>query len=163
MLSLPATEHAHHELLRPHIDALAALADEVSGEPPAVFAQRFEDAYAFAGTQLLPHIHQAEAVLYPQLERLMQNHHSMTPMRHEHLQIARLIEAMGRYRADVAAGHLGVAETTTLRRTLFRLFALLKVHLAEEEHYTKVLEHNLSPEEQSVLARAMEHAMSEPL
>ena len=48
-----------------------------------------------------------------------------------------------------------------LRRVLYRMYALLKVHLAEEDAYLGVLEHNLSPEEEDELARSMAHAMAD--
>jgi hypothetical protein len=50
-----------------------------------------------------------------------------------------------------------------LRRVLYRLYALLEVHLAEEELYLGVLEHNLSDEEKDVLAGAIDHACSTPV
>jgi hypothetical protein len=42
------------------------------------------------------------------------------------------------------------------------MHALLKTHLAEEEAYLAVLEHNLSPAEEEQLAQAMAHATAEP-
>jgi hypothetical protein len=50
-----------------------------------------------------------------------------------------------------------------LRRALYRLHSLLKVHLAEEELYLEVLERRLSDEEKDVLARSLDHAMAEGL
>jgi Mn-dependent DtxR family transcriptional regulator len=40
---------------------------------------------------------------------------------------------------------------------------MLRVHLAEEELYLRVLDHNLSEAEKDELARGIEHAMAEPL
>jgi hypothetical protein len=42
------------------------------------------------------------------------------------------------------------------------MFAMLKIHLGEEEAYLNVLGGNLSDEEQQALARAMDHAMADP-
>jgi hemerythrin-like domain-containing protein len=139
MLSLPNTAHEHHGQIVPHVDRLAVL------------------------DQLIPHMERAEATLYPVLERLMQNRHSMTPMRREHEQMRRLIEDLGRMRERLATGHVGRAEEMGLRRILYRLFSMIKVHLAEEELYLGVLDHNLSAEEQDALARDMEHAIAEPI
>jgi hypothetical protein len=50
-----------------------------------------------------------------------------------------------------------------LRRALYRLHALLKIHLAEEELYLGVLDRNLTPEEKDRLARGIDHAMAAPL
>ncbi len=163
MLSLPATQHEHHAVIMPHVDALPTLAEMVAEGSTAAYRDRFEAEYQFIVGQLLPHVEKIEEAIYPELERLMQNRHSMAPMRHEHEQVHRLVGSLGRYRTDVAKGRLGSAEATGLRRALFRLYAIIKVHLAEEEHYLTVLERNLSPEERSALAHAMDHAMSEPI
>jgi hypothetical protein len=110
-------------------------------------------------TQLVPHMEQAEAMLYPQLERLMQNRHSMTPMRREHELMRRLIAEMG-----LAADRpFGFGEQMRLRRLLFRMFGLIRSHLAEEEAYIDELRGNLSSAEADALALGLAHAMSEPL
>ena len=163
MLSLPATEHEHHARIMPHLDALPTLADAIAEGSTDAYRAQFEDEYHFITEQLVPHVERIEETIYPQLERLMQNRHSMVPMRHEHQQLHRLIGALGKYRADVLGGNLGSAEVTGLRRTFYRLYAILKVHLAEEEHYISVLERNLSAEERSALAAAMDHAMAQPV
>lgn len=163
MESLPATQHEHHERLLPHVDALPRLGEMVAEGSTEAYRDRFEEEYTFIVEQLVPHFERIEETIYPELERLMQNRHSMGPMRHEHQEVHRLIGSLGRYRGDVAAGRLAAAEATSLRRTLYRLYAILKVHLAEEEHYLTVLERNLSPEEQSALAKAMDHAMAHPM
>ena len=49
-------------------------------------------------------------------------------------------------------------EGLALRRALYRLHALLKVHLAEEEQYLAVLDRSLTDAEKDVLARHLEHA-----
>lgn len=163
MRSLPETSQHHHELLIPHVDALPGLAEVVDTVRPEAFATRFETEVRFLVEQMLPHIDAVETGLYPELERLMQNRHSMLPMRHEHRELRRLIGSLRTYLPDVAAGPLDAARAIGLRRTLYRLHAILKVHLAEEEHYLAVLEHNLSPEERDALARSLDHAMAEPI
>ncbi len=163
MLSLPATEHEHHALIMPHVDRLPAIAEMVTEGAPEAYRAAFEEEYRFIVGQLLPHLEKIEETLYPELERLMQNRHSMVPMRHEHQQVHRLVGSLGKYRTDLAAGRLGAAEAIGLRRVLFRLYAILKVHFAEEEHHLNVLEGNLSREERSALAHEMDHAMAEPL
>ena len=87
----------------------------------------------------------------------------MAPMRREHADLRRLIESMGQYHEMVTAGTLGPAEAMGLRRALYRLHAMLRVHLAEEELYLRVLNRHLSEEEKDELARGIEHAVAEPL
>ncbi len=161
--SLPETSERHDALMMRHVDALPALAETIDTVRPEAFAARFAQEVRWLTEQMQPHIEAVESSLYPQLERLMQNRHSMLPMRHEHGELRRMIASLGTY-CDVALGTgLAEAEQVGLRRALYRLHAILKVHLAEEADYRDVLERNLSPEERDALARSLDHAMIEPV
>jgi hemerythrin-like domain-containing protein len=105
----------------------------------------------------VPHMEQAEATIYPQLERLLQNRHSMTPMRREHAQLRQMIDELGEKRWSL----VGLEGQLRLRRTLYRMFATFKIHLAEEEAYLDVLRSNLSEAEIEQLARGLAHATAE--
>jgi hypothetical protein len=154
----------HHERLATMLDGLPALADMLDERPrPARFEERFGTVYQSVTGTLLPHIERVEGSLYPELDRLMQNRHSMTQMRGEHDDIRGLVDRLGTFGEAIEADALGPAGTVGLRRVLYRLYALLKVHLAEEEEYLRVLEHNLSEDEQAELVRGLEHAVAEPL
>jgi hemerythrin-like domain-containing protein len=163
MRSLPETAHEHHEQIVPHVDRLPELAEMIGRVPPDVFAVRFEQECRFLLGQLAPHMEAIESTLYVRLEQLMGGRHSMAPMRLEHDQLRVLFQSLGRYSDIVAAGTLSPADEIGLRRVLYRLFAMLKVHLAEEELYLGVLERNLSAEEKDELARGMDHAVTEPI
>jgi len=163
MLSLPKTTHDHHETIRSHVARLPHLAEMIGGASTAEFSASFEGEYAFISEQLVPHMATIERALYGELERLMGRRHSMTPMRQEHATLRRLVDLLGEYRPRVAAGALTAADSMGLRRVLYRLYSILQVHLAEEELYLQVLEHNLSDEEKDVLAGAIDHACSEPV
>jgi hemerythrin-like domain-containing protein len=88
----------------------------------------------------------------------MQNRHSMAPMRREHDELRRLIESIGAYVERVEAGQLKVADAMSLRRLLIQLYALVKTHIAEEAEYLRVLEGNLSAEEQDAIVAGLTHA-----
>jgi hemerythrin-like domain-containing protein len=100
----------------------------------------------------------AERTLYPELERMLQNRHSMTPMRREHDEIRKLVAEVVRLQKRLEAGPLHTGETVALRRVIFRLYAMLKVHLAEEQLYLRIIEHEVSPEVAEKLAAAMDHS-----
>ena len=74
-----------------------------------------------------------------------------------------LIEELGGYRQHAERCSWDTTEGLALRRALYRLHSILKVHLAEEELYLAVLDRNLSDEEKDLLARGIYHAMAEPL
>jgi Hemerythrin HHE cation binding domain len=153
MHALPIAGRLHHAELSEIIDALPALANELDAPQPGL-SVRLVDAYDRIADQVIPHMEQAETTLYPQLERLMQNRHSMTPMRREHAQARLMIDELG----ALAGRDLTLANRLRLRRILYRLYATLKIHLGDEEAYLGVLDHNLSPAEQDELVLAMEHA-----
>jgi len=164
MASLPTTNHEHHDIIDAQLDKLPGLA-EMLGEKPLSdeFRRSFAELIVFIHDSLVPHMNVVEASVYPELERLMQNRHSMVPMRREHEELSGLLSALDDYRAGVEADELGQSGEMGLRRVLYRLYALAKVHLAEEDEYLGVLEHNLSEGEQDVVAASLEHAVTQPL
>jgi hypothetical protein len=135
--SLRTTSEEHHALLVPHVDKLLTLA--------------------------VPHMEAIEHALYDRLEQVMGGRHSMSPMREEHRAVGHLVEELGRYRRHVDGCTWSAIEGMALRRALYRLHALLKVHLAEEELYLGVLDRNLTDEEKDLLARSLDHAQRQPL
>lgn len=163
MSTLSQASHEHHSRLMPHVDRLAQLAEQLGESVPAGFAAACEAEHHFITAQLLPHIEAIELTLYGELDRLMAGRHSMAPMRREHAELRRLIDSMGQYHDLVIRGDLGQAEAIGLRRALYRLHAILRVHLAEEELYLRVLDRNLSADEIDQLARGIEHANAEPI
>ena len=163
MLSLRSTSQDHHARLVPHVDRLLVLAEMIGRVDCSAIHDVFEEEYGFVVGQLVPHIEAIEKALYPQLERLMDQRHSMAPMRQEHVVMRELIEELGRYRGHVAGCSWDTVEGLALRRALYRLHSILKVHLAEEELYLGVLDQNLSEDEKETLARGIDHAMTEPL
>ena len=163
MRSLPATSHEHHELIEPHVDRLPELAEMIGRVTPQAFSQSFQEECSFIIGRLVPHMEAIETTLYARLEEVMEGRHSMAPMRREHAQLRGLFGSLCEYGELVADERLGEGDQIGLRRVLYRLYAMLKVHLAEEELYLGVLDRNLSPEEKDALARGIDHAGAEPL
>jgi hypothetical protein len=162
-LTLRATSQDHHARLTPHVDRLLVLAEMVGTVDCSAIHAMFEEEYAFIVGQLIPHMQAIEGTLYGRLEQLMEGRHSMAPMREEHEAMAGLVVELGRYRAHVDGCRWNVVEGMALRRALYRLHSILKVHLAEEELYLGVLDRQLSDEEKDRLALGIDHAMAEPL
>lgn len=163
MLSLRLTSEEHHARLLPHVDRLLDLADMVGHVDCEATHALFEEEYAFIVGQLVPHMDTIERTLYDRLEQLMGRRHSMAPMRQEHEAMRHLVEELSRYRRHVDGCRWTAVEGLGLRRALYRLHAILKVHLAEEELYLGVLDQNLTDAEKDRLARGLDHAMAEPL
>jgi hemerythrin-like domain-containing protein len=156
--SLPQVSLDHHERLTHHLDAMTAVGDMVGSAPIAELRPRLDEIAAFLNGLLLPHMEAAENTLYRELERMLQNRHSMTPMRREHDEIRQLVAKLTRLQLQLGAGPLNTGDMVALRRVIFRLYAMLKVHLAEEQLYLGVIEHGVSAESAERLAAAMDHS-----
>jgi hemerythrin-like domain-containing protein len=156
--SLPQVAHEHHDRLTHHLDAMTSVGDLVGGTSVADLRPRIDETAAFLTDLLVPHMEAAERTLYPELERLLQNRHSMTPMRREHDEIRQLVAGFVRLQQKLDAGPLQTSETVALRRVIFRLYAILKVHLAEEQLYLGIIQKGVSPDGADALAAAMEHS-----
>lgn len=156
--TLPSVNQEHHSRLSRHVDEMPAVGDQIGHLPAADLARRMDETCGFLPDLLIPHMEAAERTLYPELERMLQNRHSMTPMRREHTEIRTLIAELDARRATLRGGKLSVGDAVELRRLVFRLYAMLKVHLAEEQLYLDIVERDASGDAAAALATAMEHA-----
>jgi len=156
--SLPRVAHEHHDRLMHYVGTMTTVGDQLGTASVAELRPRVDDLAAFLNGLLLPHMEAAERTLYPELERMLQNRHSMTPMRREHDEIRKLVAELVRLQQRLDAGPLHTGETVALRRVVFRLYAMLKVHLAEEELYLGIIEHGVSAESAEKLAAALDHS-----
>ena len=157
MQSLPQVTHEHHERLLSHVDRMPAIADLLlTAKADDVRASLVEMGGFLTGT-LLPHIDAAERTLYPELERMFQNRHSMAPMRREHDEVRRLVGEFVRMGDELGTGQVTIGRTLAIRRVMFQLFALLKIHLAEEDAYLRIIDHGVTTDVADMLAAAMEH------
>jgi hypothetical protein len=155
--TLPRVAHEHHERLMRHVDQMPALGDLIGSAPLAELRPHLDEAATFLTGLLLPHMEAAEHTLYPELERMLQNRHSMAPMRREHTEIRQLVDELVLVRKHLDKDQLATGEAVALRRVIFRLYGLLKVHLAEELLYVGIIEHGVSADAAEALAAAMKH------
>jgi hemerythrin-like domain-containing protein len=155
--TLPKVSQEHHARLVQHIDRMPAVGDLIGGLTAAELEPHVSEVNRFLTGLFIPHMEATEATLYPELERLLQNRHSMTPMRREHAEIRALVEEFGRQAAELKTGRLTTGQAVALRRSLFRLYALLKIHVAEEQLYQTIIEHGVADAPAELLAAAMAH------
>lgn len=150
--------HRHHEPLMRDVDRIPATADLIGVAPPAQIRVALEQICSFLNGSLVPYMEAAEQAFYPELERLLQNRHSTAPLRREHAEIRRRIRVLDEIREKAAARPLGMTQQVSLRRALFGLYALLKVHLAEEYLYAEIVEHGATDEQEAALAATLDRA-----
>jgi len=155
--SLPRVAHEHHERLIRHVNEMPAVGAMILAAPIEELHPRLTELSEFLNGLLLPHLEAAEATIYPELERMLQNRHSMTPMRREHAEIRRLVAEFTRLEKAVGDRRPTVGKGVALRRVLFTLYALLEIHLVEEELYVPIVNHGVTEEAAEVLAAALKH------
>jgi hypothetical protein len=157
--TLPQAAHQHHERLLERVNRIPEMADALLTEKPEEALKHIAETRQFLTGTLLPHMEAAERALYPQLERMFQNRHSMAPMRREHDRIRQLVGEFGTL-VDKDAGHVSLGRTLALRRVLFQLYALLKVHLGEEEAYLRIVERGVTDDVADAVTAALEHPVA---
>ena len=155
--TLPQVGHEHHERLLQHVNQLPEIADRLLTAPADELRTEVDGIAGFLTGTLVPHVDAAEKTLYPELERMYQNRHSMSPMRREHVEVRRLVGEFAKLTAQIDAGHTSLCRTLAVRRVLFQIYALLKIHLAEEEVYLRIVIHGVGTDVAEALAAALDH------
>jgi hypothetical protein len=161
--TLTDTSHEHHGRIKEHVDRLPGIADLIGRTDEAALRAAFLPEAEFITGRLVRHMNAVETTFYGPLERLMVGRHSMAPMRHEHEELLRLVDALGDYAATLRDGSLAEDDQIGLRRALYRLHGIVNVHLAEEELYLGVLERNLTEAEKDEVVRMLVRACEQPL
>ncbi len=158
--SLPQAAHEHHERILAHVNRMPEMADLLLSAGADEVRARVVATSEFLNGTLLPHVDAAERSVYPELERMFQNRHSMRPMRDEHDRVRALVAEYDALSADLRAGRVTLGRSLALRRVIFSLYALLKVHLAEEEAYLRIVERGGGSEASEAIAVALEHPIA---
>ena len=145
----------HRELL-PQIERLRALADSIGDSPPVTLQRDLDHVYEFLTHHLIPHAQAEEAVLYPAIGKILGTPQATATMSRDHVEVSRLTEQLKHLRSQALAANLATAQITDLRRLLYGLYALVKVHFAkEEELYLPLLDAHLGETEMQQLLHEM--------
>jgi iron-sulfur cluster repair protein YtfE (RIC family) len=112
--------------------------------------------------QLIPHAQAEEQVLYPTVGRLLRTLEVTDTMSRDHLEVIQLTEELETLRLHLFYAPLTESDEQALRRVLYGLYAIIKLHLAkEEEIYLPILEAHLHDEEMDRMIEAMERTVNE--
>ncbi|OGO26273.1 MAG: hypothetical protein A2136_09450 [Chloroflexi bacterium RBG_16_54_11] len=162
MTSITQPLRDEHKELYPHIESLRTAGDVVSEElTPTAYAS-VDEAYNFLTHHLIPHALAEDKALYPVVQKVMGAVKATATMSRDHVEVGRLTEELGSLRIQTAPGTINPDQVRSLRRVLYGLFTLVKVHFAkEEEIYLPLLDANLSVDEAKAMFEAMEAAAHE--
>lgn len=162
MATLTQPLRDEHKELYPHIESLRLAGDAIGETLPSIAHQRIDEAYAFLAHHLLPHAQAEEKALYPVVQKVMGTPVGTATMSRDHKEVERLTAQLASLRDQVQGPTISVEQAHDLRRLLYGLYTLVKVHFAkEEEVYLPLLDSHLKPEEAKEMFSAMEHAAHE--
>jgi iron-sulfur cluster repair protein YtfE (RIC family) len=144
------------------IETLRTVADSIGSAPLEAVREGTREACTFLMHHLIPHAQAEEQVLYPTIGRLLRAPEAPATMSRDHLEVIRLTEELEELRLRLFYTPLSESDEKALRRVLYGLYAIIKVHLAkEEEIYLPILEARLPPEEAHRMFEAMERTVNE--
>jgi soluble P-type ATPase len=122
-----------HRKFIPGLRRLRQLADQLDIYPLATARTELEGVRSFLVDEVLPHNEAEDATLYPAVARLIGGHDPTGPMSREHTEIAHLVNLYSRTLDDVPPDGPDNEDVRELRRMLYGLNAILKLHLTQEE------------------------------
>lgn len=146
-----------HKELYPYVEIIRQAADAVNESLTTLAHDRIEQAYQFLTDRLYPHSQAEEKVLYPLVQKIMGSEHSTATMVRDHLEVSRLTAELGTLRVHRSQLSITSIQAQALRRILYGLYALLKLHFAkEEEIYLPLLDEKLTDDEAKTLFEKMD-------
>jgi heavy metal translocating P-type ATPase len=130
---LPAGMGDGHRELLPVVDRVRRVADRLGDVPPAQARAELEDLRRLLAERLLPHEAADDADLYPAVARVIGGADPTAPMSRAHVEIRRLAGMLGRLVEDLPETGPSPADLRDLRRVLYGLHAVLRLHFAQED------------------------------
>lgn len=159
MATLTQPLRDEHKELLPYIERLQTVADSIGEARSGSLRKGIDEAYEFLAHHLLPHAQAEEQALYPVVGRLMGAPEATATMSRDHVEVGRLVEELRSLRSHLVGEATTADQEKALRRVLYGLYSVVKLHFAkEEEVYLPILDARLTPDDASRMFEAMEMA-----
>jgi hemerythrin-like domain-containing protein len=157
MASITQPLRDEHKELLPYVEIIRQAGDAVNESLTTMAHERIEEVYRFLTQQLIPHAHAEEQALYPMVQKAMDAEQATATMSRDHTEINLLTEELDKLRVDRTQLSITSIQTKSLRRVLYGLYGLVKLHFVkEEEIYLPLLDAKLTPEEANSMFEQME-------
>ncbi len=151
-----------HKELYPQVEMLKLAGDAVNESLTTSAHAKIEEAYYFLTHQLIPHAQAEEKALYPVVQKAMGAPMATATMSRDHVEVGRLTDELGTLRVHRSQLSITTLQAQAMRRVLYGLYALVKVHFAkEEEIYLPLLDEKLTAKEAHEMFENMEAAAKE--
>lgn len=151
MLQTMQPLRAEHSELMPRLGLLRMAAEAVDGSSRGALATLLQESLDFLQLDLLGHAAVEERTVYPAVERFLGERSTLT-MRLDHLEIRRMVDELAALAHHLDAGKLTPHDAKELRRLLYGLYAMIRLHFFKEETaYLPLLEERLTGAEAEAL------------
>lgn len=124
---------SEHDRLIPQLDRLRQVADALDTQTPDEAKHSLQDVSSFLTDEILPHEEADENEVYPRMAELLPGEDPMATMSRGHREIFHLVEVLRRQIDVLPPDGPGPADVLDLRRTLYGLHAVLRLHFDQEE------------------------------
>ncbi len=124
---------AEHAGLAPALDRLARLAGRLDGARDGALMAELRAVDALLQEKILPHERADEQELHPSLAHVLGGRDPMAAISRTHREIGHLIRRFHRLVAELPEAGPDEEERTELRRALYGLDAILRLHFAQED------------------------------
>ena len=128
-----ASLRAEHRELAPALARIRRLADGIGALPAGAAAAELEATRSFLVNDLMQHEQQEDRTIYPMLARAIGNDDATAALHRTHTEIFHLIGLYDRLVGDLPPEGPALEDHVDLRRVLYGLDAILRLHMAQEE------------------------------
>jgi heavy metal translocating P-type ATPase len=124
---------AEHREFAPELARVRSVADRLDVLSPEEASRELERIRSFLLERLPRHEQEEEAAVYPVVAKLLGGEDPMGSMERAHLEIEHLARVFGHLLADLPDDGPRPDDLVDLRRVLYGLHAILRLHFAQEE------------------------------
>ncbi len=162
MASITQPLRDEHKALYPQVEILRLAGDVVNESLTTLAHDKIEQSYNFLTRQLLPHTQAEDLTLYPMIQKAMGDPKATATMSRDHLELDRLTQELGTLRVHKSTLSITFVQVNALRRILYGLYALVKLHFAkEEEIYLPLLDSTITAADAQAMFQEMVVAENE--
>jgi hypothetical protein len=122
-----------HREFQPELQRIRRTADRLESMPADEVRVELEAVRVFLAERLPTHEEEEEAAVYPLVAKLMGGEDPMSSMARAHVEIEHLTRVYRTLVDDLPAGPIDADDLIDLRRVLYGLHAILRLHFAQEE------------------------------
>ncbi len=137
---------AEHREFFPWLNRIRTVADRLDRLSPDEVRPELQEVRWFLLERLVRHEEEEEATVYPVVAQLMGGEDPMGSMSRAHMEISHLSRVYGQLLEDLPAEGPTPEDLTDLRRVLYGLHAILRLHFAQEEEAYSWLADEHEPE-----------------